>query len=259
MRSGRGLVAFLVVGAIAAAIGIVTYATGAFEELKLSTVDTRFDFRGDESPSPDVAVVAVDDETFNQLELQWPFPRSVHGRLIDRLREAGVKTIVYDVQFTEPTVPREDNALVEAVARADRGGAGVVLATEEVGRGGSTRIFGGDAVLREIGARPGSSTVFPDSDGVLRHFPYESQGLKGLAVVGAEEFLGRPVGREGFAIEEGGWNDYAGRRARSPPTPSPRSCAAKSTRRSWPARSSSSAPALPPCRTFGAPRWHPTN
>jgi adenylate cyclase len=211
MRSGRGLVAFLVVGAVAAAIGIVTYATDTFEELELSTVDTRFNFRGQETPSPDVAVVAVDNVTFNQLKLQWPFPRSVHGELIDRLGEDGVKTIVYDVQFTEPTTPKEDNALVEAVARATRAGTGVVLATEEVGPGGSTRIFGGDEVLHAIGARPGNTAVFPDSDGVLRHFPYESQGLKGLAVVGAEEFLGRPVRQEGFSFEKGGWNDYAGR------------------------------------------------
>jgi adenylate cyclase len=210
MRSGRGLVAFIVVGAVAAAIGIVTYAIGAFEELELSTVDTRFDLRGKEDPRPEVAVVAIDDETFNQLELQWPFPRSVHARLIDRLREDGVKAIVYDVQFTEPTTYKQDNALVEAVAHATRAGTGVVLATEEVGHGGSTRIFGGDEVLRAIGARAGNSVATPDSDGVLRHFPYERRGLKGLAVVGAEEFLGRPVGREGFAIEEGGWNDYAG-------------------------------------------------
>jgi adenylate cyclase len=65
-------------------------------------------------------------------------------------------------------------------------------------------------VLHAIGARAGNSVATPDSDGVLRRFPYEKRGLKGLAVVGAEEFLGRPVSRGGFAIEEAGWNDYAG-------------------------------------------------
>ena len=210
MRSGRGLVAFIVVGAVAAAIGIVTYATGSFEPQELNTVDTRFELRGREDPPPDVAVIGIDDETFNQLDLRWPFPRSVHGRLIDRLRGDGVKTIVYDIQFTEPTTPKQDNALIEAVARATRAGTGAVLATEEVGPGGSTKVFGGDEVLHAIGARPGNSVAVPDSDGTLRHFPYERQDLKGLAVVGAEEFLGRPVGREGFSLEKGGWNDFAG-------------------------------------------------
>src|SRR5262245_58542413 len=154
MRSGRGLVAFIVIGAVAAAIGIVTYVTDAFERQELQTVDTRFEVRGDRVPSPDVAVVGIDDETFSKLDQQWPFPRSLHGRLIDSLREDSVKTIVYDVQFTEPTVPRQDNALIESVVHATRAGTGVVLATEEVEGHGHTRIFGGDAVLREIGARP---------------------------------------------------------------------------------------------------------
>jgi len=210
MSSRRGLVAFVAVGLAAAAIGILAWTTDALEELELETVDTRFELRGEQNPSPDVTVVAVDDETFNQLDLQWPFPRSLHGRLINRLRTDGVSTIVYDVQFTEPTSLQQDNALIEAVARATRAGIGVVLATEEVEGQGHTRIFGGDAVLREVGARAGNSTVFPDSDGTLRHFPYETQGLKGLAVAGAEQFLGRPVGRDGFAFERGGWNDYAG-------------------------------------------------
>ena len=37
---------------------------------------------------------------------------------------AGARRIVYDVQFTEPTVPREDNALIRAVGRAPRRRAG---------------------------------------------------------------------------------------------------------------------------------------
>ena len=32
--------------------------------------------------------VAVDDKTFADLQLQWPFPRSLHARVVDRLREA---------------------------------------------------------------------------------------------------------------------------------------------------------------------------
>ena len=54
-------------------------------------------------------------------QLQWPFPRSRHGQAIDRLRRDGASAIVYDVQFTEQTTPREDNALIDAVgARAQR-------------------------------------------------------------------------------------------------------------------------------------------
>ena len=190
---------------MAAAIGIACYATNAFRRLELNSVDTRFSIRGTQQPSSQVAVVAIDDATFSDLGVQWPFPRSLHGRLIDRLREAGAKAIAYDVQFTEPTTPRQDNALIRAVARAGN----VVLATNEVKGNGHTNVFGGDNVLHAIGATAGFSLVRPDADGVLRRFPYEIQGLKGFAVASAEMATAKTIGRDGFD-SEGGWIDYAG-------------------------------------------------
>ena len=64
---------------------------------------------------PELAVVQVDATTFHQLGKQWPFPRHIHGLLIDRLREDGARAIAYDVQFTEKTNARDDNALIRAV------------------------------------------------------------------------------------------------------------------------------------------------
>ena len=205
MSSARGVAAFLAVGLLAALVGVVAYETETFQGLEYESVDARFSVRGDQAPSPEVAVVAVDDKTFSKLDLQWPFPRSVHGRLIDRLAAEGAKAIAYDVQFTEPTVPREDNALIEAVDRAGN----VVLATTEVEGDGHTKVFGGDAVLRQIGARAGNASVIPDDDGTIRRFPYEIQGLTGFAVAATEEATGEAVGRGGFE-SKGGWIDYAG-------------------------------------------------
>ena len=88
---------------------------------------------------PDLAFVAIDANTFDKLGLQWPFPRSLHGRLIDRLHADGARAIAYDVQFTEPTTPRQDNALIRAVQRAGN----VVLSTTEVDENGESNVFGG--------------------------------------------------------------------------------------------------------------------
>lgn len=205
MASARGVLAFVAVGVLAAAIGIASYAGNAFQRLELNSVDTRFSIRGTQQPSSQVAVVAIDDATFSDLGVQWPFPRSLHGRLIDRLHEDGAKAIAYDVQFTEPTVPREDNALIHAVDRAGN----VVLSTTEVKGNGHSNVFGGDAVLRRIGARAGNTLVRPDADGTLRRFPYEIQGLRGFAVAAAEVATGEVVGRDGFDSDEA-WVDYAG-------------------------------------------------
>jgi adenylate cyclase len=205
MRSTRGALAFVAVGVLAAVVGIACYEGGVFKRQELNTVDTRFSIRGSEQPSSKVAVVAIDDATFSDLGLQWPFARSLHGRVIERLHRAGARAIAYDVQFTEPTTARQDNALIRAVARAGN----VVLATEEVAGYGHTRIFGGDEVLHEIGARPGFTRVVPDVDGALRHFPYEVHGVRGFAVASAEVASGKEIGEGGFESGEA-WIDYAG-------------------------------------------------
>ena len=58
------------------------------------------------------------------------------------------------MQFTEPTEPAEDNALIDAVARA----VNVVLSATEVDERGRSNAFGGEDVVRDVRARVGNST-----------------------------------------------------------------------------------------------------
>jgi adenylate cyclase len=184
------LVLFVVNAVILTGLVVVAYALDVLDGPELDTIDARFDIRGDEGPADDVVVVEIDDVTFSELRETWPFPRSLHARAVERLRRAGARVIAYDIQFTEPTVPREDNALIDAVARATPATA-VVLATTEVEQGGQTNVFGGDQVVRQAGARAGNSNYVNDSDGVIRRLPYAVEGLESFAIVAAEEFRGR--------------------------------------------------------------------
>jgi adenylate cyclase len=191
--------ALILTGAVLAA-----YLTDALGDTELDTVDARFAIRGDQPPPDDVIVVGIDDETFSELNEQWPFRRSRHARLIDRLREDGARAIVYDVQFTEPTRPKEDNALLDAVARAGN----VVLATTEVDRDGGTNVFGGDEVVRSVNARAASANYVSDAGRVVRRMEYEVEGLKTLAVAAVEGATGRRVERGDFP--DPAWIDYHG-------------------------------------------------
>ncbi len=207
-RTPRGqprLVLALAIGAMATGVALLAYATDVLVRTELSTVDARFSVRGKQAPPSDIVLVNVDDVTFSDLALRWPFPRSVHAKLVARLRRAGAKAIVYDVQFTERTTPREDNALIAAVARAHN----VVLSTTEVGQRGSTNVLGGDAVLRRIGARAAETNFVPDQDGAFRHVPYELDGLKSLAVATTEMLTGHAVPRSSYPGNSA-WIDYAG-------------------------------------------------
>ena len=56
--------------------GVGAYATDAWPRLENETLDARFDLRKPARAS-DVVVVAIDDKTFSELGLQWPFPRSL--------------------------------------------------------------------------------------------------------------------------------------------------------------------------------------
>ena len=108
----------LLAGLIAVAVGIAVYLAGGLTALERDSVALRFALR-DVPPPSEIVVVAVDDATFSEpRQRQWPFPRSMHARVIDRLHRAGAREIVYDVQFTERTREREDLALYEALERA---------------------------------------------------------------------------------------------------------------------------------------------
>jgi adenylate cyclase len=196
---------FLGVGLSLIAFALVAYATDVFGGTERDTIDARFSIRGTEKPSPDVVVIAIDDVTFGDLQQRWPFPRRYHARVVDRLREAGAKVIAYDVQFTEPTNPRDDNALIDAVDRAPR----VVLATTEVDPKGRTNVFGGEEVLRQIGARAGNASYQTDAGGVIREMPYQTDKLENFAVVAAELARGKRVDPSDFDHGKA-WIDFAG-------------------------------------------------
>ncbi len=204
-RRRSGALALLAL--LCAAIALLAYETNLFNRQELSTVDTRFSIRGTQAAPGDLAVVQVDATTFDQLGRQWPFPRHLHAQLIDRLRRDGARVIAYDVQFTEETVPREDNALIRAV---DRAYGRVVLSTTEVDAHGHTNIFGGEEVLRRVGARAGSTIIQPDPDGVLREIPFAFNGLVGFAVATVEVAAARKVSAAPLAGAHSFWIDYRG-------------------------------------------------
>jgi len=196
----------LVVGTLLTGLMLAVALTDGLHKLELDTVDARFGIRGPEAPPEDIMTVDIDDRTFDELGVQWPFPRRMHARVIDVLRRAGAHVIAYDVQFTEPTTLRQDNALIDAVGRA-RGR--VVLATSEVNEFGEAAVFGGADVVRDVGARVGNALLPNDDDGINRRIPYSLDGLESFAVAAVEVADRRPVSPELF--EDGtAWIDYHG-------------------------------------------------
>jgi adenylate cyclase len=203
-RRRRKTIALVAVAVLAAGIGALGYATHLLRRSELQTIDARFSIRGKQTPPSDIVFVAISPEAEHELELHGldarsPLPRKYDAEVIDRLRQAGAKTIALDIEFIHETNPAEDDDLIEAVGRAH---GKMVLATVNVTPGGGTHIFGGEPkLLRELGAHPAEVRLTLDSDGTTRRFEREYNHLGSFPVVAAELMSGRMVPASTF---EGG-------------------------------------------------------
>ncbi len=76
-----------------------------FQTLELKTLDYRFQLKaGTSTASPDIVIVEVDDASIKFLEPEvgrWPWPRNVYAVLIDFIRQAGTRLILFDLLLTE--------------------------------------------------------------------------------------------------------------------------------------------------------------
>ena len=203
------------IACVVAVAAVGAYHGDWLRALEAGTVDTRFTIRGEDRRPGNVVVVGVDDRTLADVGVRWPYPRSYHARVIDRLRRAGARVIAFDLQFTEPTRLREDEALIDAAGRAGN----VVFGTTLVDRHGRVNVLGGDSVLRSIRAVPGNINFNAEPGGIVRHVPFSVDGLKTFAVVSAARFTGKPPSRAGFDEDGGAWIDYAGPPATIPTLP----------------------------------------
>ena len=67
----------LAVGAALTALVMLLAATDPLRQLELDTVDARFAVRGNQPPPRDIVEVDIDARTFQDLQQQWPFPRTI--------------------------------------------------------------------------------------------------------------------------------------------------------------------------------------
>ncbi|MHB8235194.1 MAG: CHASE2 domain-containing protein [Solirubrobacteraceae bacterium] len=179
---------------VALAGGLGAYLADAWPRLENDTIDMRFGIRSPSRPS-EIVVVGIDDKTFSDLHRQWPFPRRLHGAVIDRLAADGARAIAYDVQFTEPTDSRDDLALYGSIARSRTP---VVLATTEVNAAGKTNVLGGEDALRQAHAVAAAANLPAESGGVIRRYPYSLLGLESFAVA-TSQAAGPGISRSRFS------------------------------------------------------------
>jgi adenylate cyclase len=118
-----------------------------------------------------ITIVGVDEASFAQIGKRWPWPRSMHAQLIDRLSASGAAVIAFDMIFAEASTPADDEAFARAIARAGN----VVMSSDHAYQETSLlrqwiRVDPLPA-FRAAGAVPGLATVTLDGDTVVRQMP----------------------------------------------------------------------------------------
>lgn len=121
---------------------------------------------------PDILIVAIDDGSIAHLG-HWPWRRTVHAQLLQRLGMA--RAVAMDILFTDPQpqFAQDDAALAQAIAAHGR-----VLLPKVVSASGTLMPL---AHLQQAAAGIGAINVWPDSDGIVRAIdlaPTDAQGQR---------------------------------------------------------------------------------
>jgi len=111
-------------GAVVGVVFALIYLSGILELPESRLMDLRFDLRGPRSPVFPIVIVTADDDSLAEIEQQWPWPRSFHAAVIERIAQGKPLAIGVDLLFAEKSRDPEDDRLGQAVAKAGR----VVLA-----------------------------------------------------------------------------------------------------------------------------------
>ena len=107
-------------GLFGAAAVVLAVAVGALEGLEYWSLEKFFEVRGAAQPRAPIVIVAIDESSFIELGVQWPFPRAMHGDLLRKIAADRPLAIGIDLIFDVPSSrgDADDAALGEAVTAA---------------------------------------------------------------------------------------------------------------------------------------------
>lgn len=167
----RGRRTGLWAGVAAAAFALALSTLPAWRTVELALFDRLTVLTAPGAVELPITIVGIDEASFSAIGLAWPWPRSLHAKLLETLQDAGVALVAFDVLFSEASDAEEDRAFAEAIAQSGP----VVLASDLVySETGATRQWlrvDPHPRFREAGAITGLASVELDRDGVQRQIP----------------------------------------------------------------------------------------
>src|SRR6266576_3045884 len=180
--SGRRRIVEALVALVALAALWSLGFTPQWRQLEFKTFDAYTALAARGPGDTPVVIVAIDEPSFRELGLHWPFPRRTHAELIERVASDGALVIAFDLLFAEATNAADDGRMADAIRRARN----VVLAkTREKSQTSVSRewtLVEPLSELVEAGAHTGEVGVDPDADFVVRMMPSFADGFDRVIV-----------------------------------------------------------------------------
>ncbi|WP_265529634.1 putative bifunctional diguanylate cyclase/phosphodiesterase [Sphingomicrobium marinum] len=141
----------------------------------------------DRAATGDVVIVEIDSRSISELQ-QWPWPRSLHADLVDRLTAAGASTIAYDVDFSSPS-HQGDADFAAAIERSGKVVLPIFYSRARRGDGQESAII--NRPMESFSAAwVGAVNIYPDAGGTVRDYPaathIDGQVTPSLATVVAQ-------------------------------------------------------------------------
>jgi len=115
----------------------------------------------------DILIVAIDERSLLELG-RWPWSRSVHAQLVDKLSAAGVNAIAFDIVLAEADREHAENDQLLADAMARMGRVALLVHMEQTYAGGQILEVLPTPVLFNAAAAVGHVHIEYDVDGVCR-------------------------------------------------------------------------------------------
>lgn len=162
--------------------GHITGAASVLDRFETILLDLRMTLSGERSPSPDVVIVAIDDQTL-ALTGQYPLPRSRLSELINIINKAGAKALALDILLSDTSASEQNNSLSKAI-----GGIPTVLAAAGQLSAAPpsanlvptiTSTLHPASAIAEFSA-VGLANIVTDNGGTPRHIPQLFQTTDGL-------------------------------------------------------------------------------
>ncbi len=209
-RRARHLLLVLV-AVLCTGVALVTHSTQLLAQLEGVTVNARFSIRGAERAPAKIVIVGVDDATLDAITDQWPYPRSLDAKLINRIASQQPAAIAFDVQFSQQTSYGDEVPFVNAISNVN---GRIVFAANATAPNGDSLFLGEDAytlIHEGLVMHFGNAAQITDPGGTIRRMLYEAGGLDTFAVATAEVATGHKIKQSRF---RGGtvYIDYLGPR-----------------------------------------------